>query len=62
MLVTSNSELEDQAQVSKRAKVVASPTLGFLEEDKVGTFQPHDNALVVTFRIGGYDVKRDLVD
>ena len=62
MLVTSNSELEDQAQVSKRAKVVASPTLGFLEEDKVGTFQPHDNALVVTFRIGGYDMKRDLVD
>ena len=38
MFVTSNSELGDQAQVSKRAKVVASPTLAFLEEDKVGTF------------------------
>ena len=37
-------------------------TLGFLDEDKVGTFQPHDDALVVTFHIGGYDVKRVLVD
>ena len=46
----------------KRAKVVALPTLGFSEEDKVGTFQPHDDALVVTLRIEGYDVKRDLVD
>ena len=32
--------------------------MGFLDEDKVGTIQPHDDALVVTFRIGGYDVKR----
>ena len=26
------------------------------------TLQPYDNALVVTFRIGRYDVKRVLVD
>ena len=37
-------------------------TLGFSEEDKIGTLQPHDDALVVTLRIGGYDVKRVLVD
>ena len=36
--------------------------LGFLDEDKIGTMQPHDNALVITLRIGGYDVKRVLVD
>ena len=61
--VTSNSKLGDQAQVSKRAKMVASPTLGFSKkEDKVGAFQRHDDALVVTLRIGGYDVKKDLVD
>lgn len=38
------------------------PVLGFSNEDKVGTIQPHDDALVVTLRIGGYDVKRVLVD
>ena len=36
--------------------------LNFSDEDKVGTIQPHDDALVVTLRIGGYDVKRILVD
>ena len=38
------------------------PALSFSDEDKVGTIQPHDDALVVTFRIGGYDVKSVLVD
>ena len=33
-----------------------------MDEDKVGTIQPHDDALVVTLRIGGYDVKKVLVD
>ena len=36
--------------------------LGFSDDDKVGTIQPHDDALVVTLRIMGYDVKRVLVD
>ena len=36
--------------------------LSFSDKDKVGTIQPHDDALVVTLRIGGYDVKRVLVD
>ena len=47
---------------SKRAKIQIQPTLGFLDEDKAGTIQPHDDALVVTLRIGGFDVKRVLVD
>ena len=42
--------------------MVVIPTLGFSEEDKERTFQPHDDALVVTIRIGGYDVKRVSVD
>ena len=42
--------------------MLATPSLGFSEEDKEGTFQPYDVALVVTIRIGGYDVKRVLVD
>ena len=47
---------------SKRARVSAPPLIGFTEEDKQGTIQPHEDALVVTLRIGGYDVKRVLVD
>ena len=31
--------------------------MGFLDEDKAGTIQPHNDALVVTLRIGGYDVR-----
>ena len=38
------------------------PVLGFSDQDKLRTIQPHDNALVITLRIGGYDVKRVMVD
>ena len=53
---------EPDNRESKRARVGATPLIGFSEEDKQGTLQPHDDALVVTLRIGGYDVKRVLVD
>ena len=36
--------------------------LGFSDEDKLGTIQPHDDTLAVTLRIGGYDVKRVMID
>ena len=36
--------------------------LSFLNKDKVGTIQPHNDALVITLRIGGYNVKRVMVD
>ena len=35
----------------KRAKGMASPILGFSDKDKIGTIQPHNDALVVTLRI-----------
>ena len=38
------------------------PALSFSDKDKVGTLQPHDDALVVTLKIEGYDVKKVLVD
>ena len=38
------------------------PILSFSEEDKIGTIQPHDDALLITLRIGDYDVKRVMVD
>ena len=53
---------ENNDRESKKAKKMVSPVLGFSDEDKVGTIQPHDDALVVTLRIGGYDMKRVLVD
>ena len=55
------SAVEDSSE-PKRARILIQPTLGFSNEDKTGTIQPHDNALVVTLRIGGYDVRRMLVD
>ena len=38
------------------------PALSFSNEDKIGTIQPHDDALVFTLKIGGYNVKRVMVD
>ena len=46
----------------KRARLLTQPTLGFSDEDKTETIQPHDDALVVMLRIGGYDVRQVLVD
>ena len=45
----------------KRARILTQLTLGFSDEDKVGTMQPYDDALVLMLRIGGYDVRRVLV-
>ena len=39
-----------------------SLVMWFSDEDKIGTIQPHDDALVITLRIGGYNVKRVMVD
>ena len=53
---------EDRQREPKRSKKGSSLILGFSDEDKKGTIQPHDDALVVKLRIGGFDVKRVLVD
>ncbi|XP_065632428.1 uncharacterized protein LOC136068767 [Quercus suber] len=53
---------EGSSSRPKRARLSTSLVLGFSEEDKRGTIQPHDDALVVTIRIGGYDVRRVMVD
>ncbi|XP_065622951.1 uncharacterized protein LOC136064751 [Quercus suber] len=52
----------DISRDPRSARPAVQPVLGFSDEDKVGTIQPHDDALVVTLRIGGYDVKRVMVD
>ena len=53
---------EDSRPVLKRARVENQPAMSFSEEDKVGTIQLHDNALVVTLKIWGFDVKRVMMD
>lgn len=54
--------VEVEGHMAKRAKGMAVPTMGFSKEDKEGTAQLQDDALVVIIRIGGFDVKRVLVD
>ena len=46
----------------KRARINIQPALSFSNKDKIGTIQPHDDALVVMLKIGGYDVKRVMMD
>ena len=53
---------EDDPHESKRAKLSQPLVMGFSDDDKIGTVQPHDDALVITLRIGGYDVRRVMVD
>ena len=53
---------KDTNQDPKRAKVELPLVMGFLDEDKIGTIEPLDDALVITLQIGGYDVKRVMVD
>ena len=61
MFVT-RSLAKDSHSELKKARLEIRPLLSFSDENKIGTIQPHDNALVVTLRIGGYDVKRVMVD
>ncbi|XP_030969637.1 uncharacterized protein LOC115989901 [Quercus lobata] len=61
VMSVSSFPTEPDGRDPKRARMNATPLIGFTEEDKQGTIQPHDDALVVTLRIGDYDVKRVLV-
>ena len=53
---------DDSYPNPKRSRAKVWPTLSFSDEEMIGTLQPHDDALVITLRIGGYDVKIVLVD
>ena len=62
MMSVAQLSTEDNNLESKRAKVDTQPALSFSDVDKIGTIQPHGDALVVTLRIREYDVKRVMVD
>ena len=53
---------ENSGPLPKRIKMNVPLMLSFIDADKLGTIQPHDDALVVTLRIGGYNVKRVMID
>ena len=53
---------EDTSHEPKRARLDRPLVMGFSDEDKIGTIQPHDDVLVITLQIGGYDVRRVMVD
>ena len=52
----------DINQDPKRAKVEIPLVMGFSYKDKIGIIQPHNDALMITLQIGGYDVRRVMVD
>ena len=45
--------IEDSNSEPKRVRMEIRLALSFSDEDKVGTIQLHDDALVITLRIGG---------
>ena len=54
--------VEESQPELKKARRNSHPVLSFLEEDKVETTQTHDDTLLITLKIGGYNVKRVIVD
>ena len=53
---------ENSSSMSKQVKMNVPLVLSLSDVDKQGTIQPYDDALVVTLRIGGYDVERVMID
>ena len=52
----------DINQDPKRAKVEIPLVMGFSYKDKIRIIQPHNDALMITLQIWGYDVRRVMVD
>ena len=44
---------EDGSHEPKRTRLDRPLVMGFSDEDKIGTIQPHDDALVIILQIGG---------
>jgi len=53
LMSVARTPVEDSEHESKRARVEIRPMLSFSDDDKTGTIQPHNDALIVTLRIGG---------
>ena len=62
MLSVTQLPAKESQPEPKKSRRNSHPILSFSEEDKIGTTQPYDDALLITFRIEGYNVKRVMVD
>nr|XP_023885009.1 uncharacterized protein LOC111997176 [Quercus suber] len=62
MMISPQSKVDKEGGPFKKFKLQYQPILGFSEVDKEGMIQLHDDALVVTLRIMGFDVKRVMID
>ena len=62
MLFVAQLPAKESQPKPKKARRNSYLILSFLEEDKIRTIQPHDDALLITLRIRDYDVKRVMVD
>ena len=51
MMYVARLSVENSNLEPKRARIEIQLVLGFSDKDKIGTIQPHDDALVVTLRI-----------
>ena len=59
--IVSSPEADSEGWLEKKLRRLIAP-ITFSETDLEGTSQPHDDALVVTSRIGGFLVKKVKVD
>lgn len=62
MAVSSHKEGCEGDTQCKKPRISKQTVLGFSEEDKEGTIQLHDDALVVTLRIVVFDVQKVMID
>jgi len=61
LIVSSASDLEIREPVLKR-RLWEVDRIDFTGEDLKGIVQPHEDALVMTLWIGGFDIKRVMID
>ena len=61
MAVGSISDSKLDGPVNKKGRW-EDECIGFTRKDLEDIFQPHEDALVITLRIGGFDVKGVMID
>ena len=61
-MISLQSRFNEEGGRHKKIRLEEQPILGFSKADKEGTIQPLDDALILTLRIGNFNVKRVMID